>query len=466
MKVRPQVAALIVLLVVMGFVFVLVGEAGVSTDAIKPTATVSPTAGADSAATSGTAANWVESTPGSLTYAPDAERDATVQYLSGDFATVAGQIGAQTPAGDSTYPLLDMAQDLAAMVVSQLDQLQLSYDETAPAILKIGDVPAAVTRFVVPPQPMSTGQDYPGFDLAYVLVSGGEDRMVAFLYQVPGELDESIYQDFQVWVAENGAEIAAPPEAEATAEPTEAVEPALESTEEAVSPTPEVAPVLEATEVVATEATPAPEVTEEAAATAEPEAAGTAEAVADWTEVAEGVLMYSADPTVTAQVSYTLVSVDQMVDPEQLATLPEDPVERAMAILQIVREGHETQVATAGIVMEEDAYQGPDIVEIDGATGATLRVTIAPQSLNDQDYPGVDQELTIFPREDGWVLTVSYVQQGEADAAVHDSYRVWLNDHMEDLIALEAPAPDLTAEATESPADASAPTADVTEAAN
>ena len=39
MSVRPQTAALIVLLVVMGFVFVLVGEAGVSTQVFKPTAT-------------------------------------------------------------------------------------------------------------------------------------------------------------------------------------------------------------------------------------------------------------------------------------------------------------------------------------------------------------------------------------------------------------------------------------------
>ncbi|WP_119066810.1 hypothetical protein [Aggregatilinea lenta] len=476
MKVRPQVAALIVLLVVMGFVFVLVGEAGVSTDAIKPTATVAPTADGEASASSGTAANWVESTPGTLTYAADAERDAAVQYLVGAVATVAGQIGAQAPADDSTYPLLDVTQQLGDAVVGQLGQIGLTYDETPPAIQMIGDVPTAVVRFNIPPQTMTTGENYPGFDLAYLLIGGG-DESAAFLYQVSGEVDETIYQDFLAWLAENGAALVTP-EAQPTAEATESAPEATAAapvatedanpaaTEEAPEPA-ATAPVPDVLEPIETEA--APDLTEtapDAAVTAEPEAGGTAETTSDWIEVQEGALMYAVDPSITAQISYTLATADQMVDPEQLATLPEDPTELAAAILQTVREGHMTQVASAGIIVEDDAYRGPDVVEIEGQTGATLRVVIAPQMVNGQEYPGVDQELAIFPREDGWVLTVSYMQQGDPNAEVYASYRAWLEDNMDDLIALEAPEAESTAEATEVPADAAAPTVDATGAAD
>lgn len=480
MKVRPQIAALIVLLVVMGFVFVLVGEAGVSTDAIKPTPVASPTADAAAPVASGTAANWVASSDGVLAYAPDPAIDAQVAYLVDTMDAMAAQFGVAVPSDDAALPLLDLSQQIYDGLKASATDGGLAIDVDEPPVVKlIGDAPVAIFHVSVLPQETTEGS-FAGRDMALGF-AGDPEQLWVFQYVLNGEANPAIYQDFLAWMAANTADLIAP-EAEATAEASaeateaaEVTEPAPASTEpagteEAAPVVTEAAPVPEATEPAATEAAPAPEVTGAAteASTAEPDAAGTEEAAAsDWTEVAQGVLMYSADPSLTAQIGYTLASVDQMVDPEQLATLPDDPAEQATAILQIVREGHETQVATAGIIMEEDAYDGPRAVEIGGVTGATLRVIIAPQSVGEQAYPGVDQELAIFPRDDGWMLTVSYGQQGEGNAAVYNSYRAWLEDHIDELSALEAPAAEATAEATEAaPAEASAPTAEATEAAD
>lgn len=476
MKVRPQVAALIVLLLVMGFVYVLVGEAGVSTDAIKPTPTVSPTA-APAAASSGTADNWVETQDGTLTYMADPTLDVQAVYLVDTLDGMVAQFGVDTPAEDAAYPVLDLAQSIydALKDSATSSDLTFSLDEP-PAITRVGDTPVALFHVTLPPQEVATGA-FAGRDLALAF-AGTPERLGIFQYIFNGESNPVAYDDFLAWMSAHAADLVAP----AAAPTAEATEPALEVTAEAPAATEEAAPVgTEAPDVavtaepepVATEVALLPEATEEPAATAEPDAAMTQDASAteevtgDWFEVADGALMYAADPSITAQISYTLVTADQLVDPEQYAALPEDPAEQPLAILQLLREGHEVQLADAGLVVDDDAYVGPNDTEVAGEPGAALRVVIAPQMVGDQSYPGVDQEIALFSRDDGWLLVITYMQRGESNTAVYDSYRAWLDDHMSELAELEAPAAESTAEATaEITIEAVVPTAEATEAAN
>ena len=184
-------------------------------------------------------------------------------YIVAPLDEMAAQFGMPAPEPDAAYPLLDLSTAIYDQILVEVEQFGLTLaDETsAPAIRFVGDVPAALMHIAIPSQTQPTGEPYPGRELAYAFVEAGEGEAGVFQYLLSGAPDEAIYQDFLAWLAANAAEIVAP-EAEPTAEATEAAEPEAAATE-AVEPDPA------ATEAVSDEEPEAPAATPEATEAAE-----------------------------------------------------------------------------------------------------------------------------------------------------------------------------------------------------
>lgn len=456
MSVRPQTAALIVLLVVMGFVFVLVGEAGVSTQVFKPTPTPAPTE--EAAASAGSAENWIEGPPGVLQYQANPQVDARVAYLVAPLDELAAQFGMPAPAPDAAYPLLDLTTAIYEQIMVEVQQLGLTLadESSVPAIRHVRDVPTALMHIAIPSQTLATGEPYPGLEMAYAFVEAGEGEAGVFQYRLGGEPDEAIYQDFLAWLGANAAAIVAPV-AQPTAEATEAAEPEVAATEalEPDAATTEAAPV-EPTEEPEGEAAALTPSAPEAVSTQAPEQPAVAATGSDWAELAPGQLMYTADPSLLALATYAVMPVEQLVDTSQIADFPADPAEQALAVLEFVRDRQAEQLTAEGVILEEGAFVGPEAIQLGGHDAAMLRIIVGSQVVNEQASPGIVLELVVIPRPDGQVVAVTFRLQGEMNEDVYRSYQAWLAESVDELVTAEAPAqgsaaplPAVTAEATE-----------------
>lgn len=270
-----QTVALIVLLAVLGVVFVLVGDSGVSTAVFRPehTATLTPTLAPSPTATLvPSAGNWVEQQPGTLTYMGQPDIEAQVTYLSGPLAEMITQWGLQMPPDDSEYPLYDVLTQYRTELETQIADpaVGLTVGEfVGPALEVVNNTLVNHLYLRIPAQARGDGQQFPGLELSLDMIDQGEGNMTMVQYSVRGEPDPTVYNDYRAWLADYIEKLAAP-EAAATEEaaPDATEEIAPEATQAA---TEEAAPAAEeATEEIAPAATEeiVPDVTP--AATEEP----------------------------------------------------------------------------------------------------------------------------------------------------------------------------------------------------
>ncbi len=343
---RSQIAALAVLLVGLGVVLVLVGDAGVSTGVFStatpvPTSTPSPTPLPEASAD-----NWAASAPGQLAYSADPNINAQVVYqTAASLDELAGLTGLEAPAADDPYPLITMLTKICDELTTQATDFQLALAPdafTGPAIEIVGNVPVASMRVQVGPQTTGDGQEFAGLDLTQMFIQHPDGQITFLQYVLRGEPNRVVYADFRAWLSTNITDIVAqsanvPPQGTpATAAPTAATEVPGEGTPEA---TQEAATTPETTEEVTPEATeevvvtPAltevpqaavteevtPEATQEAVVTPEtteaaevvitPDASAPTTPQEKWMELAPGQVMYTANPS--AFIQYTAAPLDE-----------------------------------------------------------------------------------------------------------------------------------------------------------
>ncbi len=196
--------------------------------------------------------------------------------------------------------------------------------------------------------------------------------------------DPAIYRDFRAWLEANVVDLSGgAAEAETAGEATE--EPDADAAEEAPA---EAAPAtITPTEEAAAGAPPAGEETAEVAGAADQ---------GPWTEVAEGVLMYAADPTLFAQIAYRSMPVSEFVTGSGLDAPAEDAGTPMLDLLMQLRETFAGQLAAQGLTPPEDAFAGPEATQIAGKPAARLRFTAPPQTPeNGQPFPGLDMEVIL-----------------------------------------------------------------------
>lgn len=439
---RASIYAVVILLVTFGIVFVLVGDSGVSTGvylADHPTNTPAPTVGPSPTPLPDPAANnWAETVPGQLVYSAKPESSAQIAHSTTTLDAFVQGMGMETPPADTPYPALAALETLRDGFEQQMAELGLSGGSDVfdgPSIELVNGVPVSRLRVRLDAQQNNQGGQFPGLDLMIGVIERPGDEIELVQYRLQETPDPTIYRDFRAWLEANVGELsggAAGDEigAEATEAPdADATEAAPESapTEEAAGSAPEAAPSEEA----AQGATPVAEVPG-------------AEDEGPWSEVAEGVLMYAADPLLFAQIAHRVMPVSEFVTGSGLEAPAEDADTPMLDLLAQLRETFAGQLTAQGLTPGENAFTGPEQMEIAGQPAARLRFTAPPQTPeNGQPFPGLDMEVILVDLGDGQLAAIQYTYQGAPDGSVYDAYLAWLEDN---AARVTVPAP---AQATE-----------------
>jgi hypothetical protein len=457
---RSQIAALAVLLVGLGVVLALVGSGGVDTKVFtaQDTPTPSPTPTPEASAE-----NWVpdESTEGLWHYTADEAVDAQISQGAKAITEVAAGLGVEPPGEGAPLPGLDLLgkfrDEFEAVQPEGLEPGMGSFTFDGPAVRLFDGVPVALARLIIAPD---VNPNYAaGLDIAFAYIELGGDQINEIRYELAGEPNDLAYADFQAWLDTNASDFAAPAEAEGgtpTAEPTEAAEtpsgeetPAAEPTEAGETPGEEGTPAAEPTE-----AGEAPG--EEGTPAAEQSSAGPTET---WMEVGPGQVVYTRNPN--AYLQYVAVPVDEFAQGVGIEVVEGEALPNAEEILTALRGELETQIADSGLIVEEDAIQGPLTEDINGTAFVYLHLTVQPQAAPD-GTPIPMQEIAVGIIETGEnrITLVQYLFQGDPDPAIYPDFRTWLEENIARLSTLEIeeaapvgpePAPEATEAAEPAP---------------
>lgn len=425
---RATTYAVVILLVTLGVIFVLVGESGVSTGVYlpdQPTSTPEPTIGpSPTPLPDPSVENWQENAPGQLTYIARPESRVQLLYNTTTLETFVRGMGAELPPADDPYPLLTALQSLRDSFEEQIAELGLSAGPEAldgPATELVGGVPFSRLRVRLDPQTDGEGNPFSGLDLVIGLIDRPGDEVEVIQYRLQGAPDPAIYQDFRAWLAVKAAELAG---SESGDEAAPEEEPAEDATEE---------PSGEAgDEGAGATATPTAEPT--------PVAMAPGEAAGPWSEVAEGVLLYTADPAITAQVAYRSMPVQAFIADNGFATPAADDEAPMLDLLTQLRDSLAAQLGPQGVELGAETDEGPAVVVLAGQPAARLRIRLPAQTLaGGQPFPGMDLVIILIDVGDEQLTAIQYTYQGAPEASVYPAFETWLDEHVA-AIAVPDPA--------------------------
>ncbi len=264
MTLRSQTVALVILFAAFAIIFLLVGDAGVSTSVYlpEPTLTYTPTSSpTPTPLPEPVAANWTEMQAGQWYYQGPQEVNARINYTAIALEDFITRINLTPPPEDSAYPLIDVLQQMRDNLQKQATDAGLSVGEdafTGPVIEVVANVPVTLLHLRLQAQDRPSGEPFPGLDLVEAFVERQDGRVTFIQYILQGEPDLIVYRDFRAWLAEHMDELtgaAAQTEGEESA-PQEAETPA-EAAAPAEGETPTPAAVEDA-ETPVTEDTPTP----------------------------------------------------------------------------------------------------------------------------------------------------------------------------------------------------------------
>lgn len=430
----PALAALAVLLVMVGAAFVLTSEAGVNTTVLSadPTATPLPAP---------SAANWQETQPGLGQYQYIGSTQnmvmLNVQYTTFNEFLLAN--GMEAPAEDAATPLLDVMINLEADIQQSADENGLVTDPdlaVGPQVEDFGGVPVTLMRLTVPPQTGPAGQTFPGveFILAWVLQDG---QMARAEVQYQGTPEPMIYYDFRAWLEENAPSLVEQLQANA-ADAAEASAPAEDTPPADTEDTPPADTSDTSTQPPADTSTPGDDDT----------SAAPAEDTGPWVEVIPGMYQH-----VTAPDS-TLLGIDPFTLDELAAgvgyVVPENEAISALDIMEFQAGLIQDQFDAAAGQFEPGEINGPTETEVEGVPLITLSFTITVDNgvTSNHQYT----YLALVPVGDDFVnaVTFQYIYEGDADQQIFDDYDAWLVENIEDLATMpdDAAAVDDTADDT------------------
>jgi hypothetical protein len=472
MMLRSQtVAAFAVLIVALGLVFVLVGNAGVATRVFLPEATLTytPTVGpTPTPLPQGNAEKWSEEQPGTLTYA-DSSIPARILHQTMTLDDFIQQNQLQSPTQTAPFSFLEVLDQLRASIEDQAASLGLAVTPdtfTGPEIELIGNTPVALLRATIPPQTEATGgQQFPGIDLALVFVDRGNGEVSLVQYNLQGEKSLVAYSDFMAWLIANmadlsgqapettgtpggtpGTESATPQPGAETGTPVPEATGTVAAPAGSATPVPPVESTTEATvapQPPAAAATPAPEgsATPTAAEGAAPQAAaetatpipeanaatpGTPVAPADtWSEIQRGQLINITNPN--AMIAYAQVQLSDLAVQLGMDTSGGAASLTPADVLDKMRSDFETQIAGMGITLESNAIEGPVTKDFGGTPVSYVHMIVPPRtSSTGTPLPGQEFVLGLIDMGNGDFRAINLLYQGDPDPAIYADFQAWL----------------------------------------
>lgn len=427
---RASISAVAILLVSLAIVFILVGNSGVSTGvyvAGQPTNTPAPTMGPSPTPLPDPAVeNWQENVPGQLTYLPRPESGAQVYYSVMTLEEFASGLGVEPPPADAPYPQLTMLETMRDGFEEQIAELGLDATPDAiegPAIVLVNGVPVSQLRVQLDAQEGASSNAFPGLDLLIGIIDRPGDEIELVQYRLQGTPDPTIYQDFRAWLESKAVEFAGSDEATETPDADEPAEPAADDAAEEPASEPETEPAEDATDEPA-------DGDDDAAPAGDQPADGGAAATEPWNEVMPGVLMYGADPAITAQIAFRSMPVEEFATGSSFEMPAEDASAPMLDLLVQLRETLAGQLETQGLTISDDAFDEPEATEVAGKPAARLRLTAAPQTpASGQPFPGLDIAIVLVELPDGQLAAIQYTYQGAPEATVYAEFETWLDEN-------------------------------------
>jgi hypothetical protein len=489
MMLRSQTAAaLAVLIVALGLIFVLVGNAGVATRVFLPQATLTYTPTVGSTPTplpQGNADKWSEEQPGTLTYA-DSSVPARILHDSMKLDDFVQQNQLQPPTQSAPFSYLEVLGQVRSTLEKQAGDIGLSVTTetfTGPEIQLVGNTPVALLRVTIPPQTESGGQSFQGLDLALVMIDRGSGEIGLVQYQLQGEANAVAYNDFMAWLATNVAELSGKaPETTGTPSGTPGAEsatpqagaetgtPAPESTGTVPAPTANATPQGETATAApqpAATATQAPEGSSSLPESATPQAGaetataapevdtatpGTPIAPADtWSETRPGQLTNITNPNAViayAQVKLADLAVQLGMDTSGGAAslTPGD-------VLDKMRTDFQTQIAGMGIALGPNAVEGPITRDFGGVPVSYVHMVVPPStSSTGSQLPGQEFVLALIDLGNGDFRAINLLYQGDPDPAIYTDFQAWLEANAAKLSKPDQATPAPAGTATPTPA--------------
>jgi mono/diheme cytochrome c family protein len=435
MSLRAQtIAGIAILILVTGIVFLMLGDAGVSTGVYLPESTLTPTPTVTPSPTpvpEASADNWTENPdqPGTYSYSANPEISAFLGYQITTLTDlIQGGFGVEPPADDSPAPLLDALQTIRTELETQIADAELIMPPDGiegPEMELVGPIPVAFLRFNFLLQAGQDGQLAPG-QIILGLIDRPDDQVAFVQYQIQGEPDPAVERDFRAWIVANADLLLGTEEAEATEEPE------VEATEEVGAEATEEAEVTEEPEVEATEEAGAE-------ATEEPEAEVTEEPEVEATEEPEA----QAEPTEEAtEAMEPTEAVEATEEPEAQAAPTEEAVETA--ITGDAENGGALFIAACSACHAAEDGIGPAL------TGMSERAATRVEGLSAQEYLHqsiVEPGAYVVEGYDDGIMPTTYAEQ-YTEQEITDLVAYILEEGVEPE-ATEAAGPESAAPATD-----------------
>lgn len=435
MTLRSQaIAALAVLFVSLGVVFVAANAIGVETSVFLPDQpTPTPVPPTPVPPPEPSAENWMAVGPGQYQYRGEIEGTANLQVAEAEMTAFIGASGLVPPAEDASFPLLDMLSQVRTAIEEQIDENGLTVAPdgiTGPVIELIGGVPVATLRTVIEPHTAANGFEFPGVDLFRAWFGRGSEIVrVELSYQ--GAPSAVMYADLRAWLDENIPDLATVDEpATDDAEADDTAETEAEDTSDA-----DAEPAAEG-DAADADAPAEPAVEPEADTDAEPAGDMSSAAPAEegpWIELAEGMLMHSTEPN--TQINYAQQNLAILA--EQVGYTPDEGEITIIGLLENQEASIREQLDAPDNPVEIVDFEGPSDMVIGDVTVSYLKFSL---TVSDDTTTASQQTfLALFPVDDETVTTVSfqYGYETDADSAIWDDFMQWLEDN---IAALAAPA--------------------------
>lgn len=209
MTLRSQTVALAILFAAFAVIFLLVGNAGVSTGVFlpEPTLTYTPTSTpTPTPLPDPNAGNWAETAPGQWTYQGSDEILARINYTAIALDEFVTSTNLTAPPTDAAYPLIDVLGQMRDHLQAQATEAGLTVGEdafTGPVIEVIANVPVTMLHLRLHAQDRPSGQPFAGLDLVEAFVERQDGRVTFIQYVLQGEPNLIVYRDFRAWLAEH-----------------------------------------------------------------------------------------------------------------------------------------------------------------------------------------------------------------------------------------------------------------------
>lgn len=435
MTLRSQaIAALAVLFVSLGVVFVAANAIGVETSVFLPDQpTPTPVPPTPIPPPEPSAANWMAIGPGQYQYRGEIDGTANLQVAEAEMTAFIGASGLVPPAEDAPFPLLDMLGQVRTAIEEQIVENGLTVAPdgiTGPVIELIGGVPVATLRTVIEPHTAANGFSFPGVDLFRAWFERG-DEIVRVELSYQGAPSAAMYADLRAWLDEHIPELATadePATDEAESDDTAGTE-AEDTTGADAAPDAEPATEGDAADA---EAPAEPDAESEAEPAADTSSAAPA-AEGPWVELAEGMLMHSTEPN--TQINYAQQNLADLA--EQVGYTPEDGEITIGGLLENQEASIRTQLDAPDNPVEIVDFEGPSDMLVGGVTVSYLKFSL---TVSDETTTASQQTfLGLIPVDAETVTTLSfqYGYETDADSAIWDDFMQWLEDN---IAVLAAPA--------------------------